>query len=156
VDHLLKITESKDIPELVDEKLKKNLSVSKRDGSPLYLEPKDLVSFPVVKNARVGLHMNKTGEKAKEQKSFVFKGYRYLTQPTKVSKGKHYMTIALYHQGKTESEIVTMIGSKKDSVSKWVRLYNKGKEDKKSLEGKKLTDDEICTAYGAVMNGANK
>jgi len=106
----------------------------------------------IFRSPRVGLHMTKSGVAPELQQNFVFKFYRYFTEPKRVIKGKHLMVAALHHLGKTPTEIGTLIGSKADTIGTFIKAYDKGKEgDASKFVGKKLTTDaEICSAVGSL------
>jgi hypothetical protein len=62
------------------------------------------------------------------------------------------MILALHHEGKKPDEIARKTNAQSKTVTKCIDLYEKGKKKKPETFGKKLTDDEVCEAHGAILN----
>jgi len=98
--------------------------------------------------------MTKKGENTKDiQKNYVFKLYRYMVLPEKISKGKFYLISALAHMGKDAAEIKKLIGGTEASIKKFIQHFEEGKgQDPDKWFGKKMSDPECCSAYASLMN----
>lgn len=75
-DHILKCCKAENIKTLVDDQLKGDITISPQPNKALYLEispAKKLPKRPIMRSARVGLHMNKASVPGDIQKHFVFK-----------------------------------------------------------------------------------
>eukprot|EP01119_Soliformovum_irregulare_P018950 TRINITY_DN5914_c0_g1_i2.p1 TRINITY_DN5914_c0_g1~~TRINITY_DN5914_c0_g1_i2.p1 ORF type:complete len:206 (+),score=53.05 TRINITY_DN5914_c0_g1_i2:619-1236(+) len=153
VDHILETCSASDIPDLVDNQMKEDLSVESSDEKtkPLYLlhDPASLPKKRVYRSPRVGLHMTKAKPLAEEQKQFVFRFYRYFTEPKKIFKGRDLMTLAMHLQGKKPHEIEALTGSK---TAKVLGLMDEGRSMKPESFMSKLADADIPRAFGAIVN----
>jgi hypothetical protein len=82
------------------------------------------------------------------QKRYLFKFYRFLTQPKQVFKGRHYSTMGLYFCGKKIPDIQSILGY---NPERYVKLIEEGKKmDPQKFVGRRLEDNEVCQAFGAL------
>jgi len=126
-----------------------------KESKPLYLietQSDELPKRQILKSPRVGLNMTKSRVAPELQQRFVFKCYRYFTQPKAVVKGKHYMTLALLFGGKQKKEITDMIGATSNAVDKAIALLEEGKKKNPNIfVGQKMSDDDVCRCFGSIM-----
>jgi len=156
VDHVLRTTNSSGIEELVSGfDLTAELKSPEKTDHPLFFVHFDLdkeipaiKSGTVYKGARVGLSM-KTFQDGKE--TYVGKFYRYMIDPEKIKKGRHYFVVSLHQQGYTPQQIVDVSKSTPAMVKKLIGLFNKGGESKnfKQFCNKNIKNDEVCEMLGA-------
>jgi len=159
VDHILSMCNANSISELVDEKMKGDISVEKgSDTTPkiLYLDrvsSNENSSHEVFRSPRVGLNLTKGSEKVELQLKYVYRFYRYFTKPTKIPKGKNLQIISLYHEGRKPDEISRLTGAQSKTVTKCIELYESGKSmQPETFLAKKFSDDEVCKAVGSILN----
>eukprot|EP01117_Protostelium_nocturnum_P006451 TRINITY_DN2324_c1_g2_i2.p1 TRINITY_DN2324_c1_g2~~TRINITY_DN2324_c1_g2_i2.p1 ORF type:complete len:344 (+),score=124.45 TRINITY_DN2324_c1_g2_i2:1176-2207(+) len=164
VDHILELCKVDGIRELVDEKMGGVISCLPPNsqflpdgtkGNPiLYLERGDSFDKKTVyRSARVGLHMTKSlnKEPAELQKEFVFKHYRYFCEPKMIFKGQFYMVAAFANKGMSKGDIGKILNTKAATIEKYIQLVEQGKKmDSSKFVGTKMSDDEVCKAYGSL------
>jgi hypothetical protein len=98
--------------------------------------------------------MTKGQSKALVQKQYLTKLYRFFTQPGRITKGKAHMIATLHHLGKKTDEIARVVSAKMDTIKKYVACYEQGKkeQDPDRFLAQKLSEDEVCTFFGAWSN----
>jgi len=97
--------------------------------------------------------MTKKGVDPELQKKFVFSSYRYFTQPSKISKGKHLTVASMYHSGTKKEDIKRVLtNTNGGTVDGFISAYEEGK-NKSSDEyvGKSLgSDADVCRSFGSL------
>jgi len=153
VDHILERCSAPSIVDLVKEQLKHDITIQKSEGKVLYLDnTSDRARLPVFFSPRVGLFMTKPKKVAKEQKDFLFRYYRFFTQPVKVVKGRHYMFMGWHGMGLKREEIFKFIESKGDSIPRLIKFVEEGRgKDPDSYLGQRLSDNETCVCFGSLL-----
>ena len=140
MDEVLSLCGCKTVAELAQKQ--KDISIEKpkeeeKEEKLIYLiplsqskQPKEqLVRNEVFKSARVGLYLTKSVGYDLQEK-FIFKNYRFFLKPKCMEKGKHYIIISLFLQGKTVFQISTLLNSSNSTVKKYLELFESGKEKK--------------------------
>jgi len=153
VDHILKLCSASGVKEFVEDSLKKKLSIAKEDGRPLYVvHDPTLPQREVFKSGRVGLHMTKQSASASLQQQYVFKLYRFLTNPKLIPKGRNLMILGLLHKGvPNKNEITHKLGTTAALTEKTTTLFEKGKKSSiDNFMGRRLSDDEVSEAFGCL------
>lgn len=153
VDKILELCKAEqNVKGFVEEHLKKNLSVAKTPGKPLYIEfDASLPRREVFRSARVGLHMTKTNVDAKLQQQYVYKLYRFLTNPKSIPKGRNLTILGLLHKGVSRTDIMRISGATAGLTDKTISLFEKGKKGSvDKFMGSRLADDEVSEAFGCL------
>ncbi|KAG0284396.1 hypothetical protein BGZ97_008213 [Linnemannia gamsii] len=83
----------------------------------------------------------------------LIKGPRYLNIPEQHSKGKPYIILALYRQGKTLQQICDITKTKQIHASRYINLYEKNKNTPDFFIGKTLNTNLMCEIYAAIRKG---
>lgn len=151
VDCVLEKNEVSSIEELVKQKLKNEICVEKSKDVLCLIVNDMLPVLKVIQSNRFGLTLKKKGEEM-ERSKYVCRLYRFLTQPKRMKKGKPHMIVSLYHLGKSEEEIIELLGTSKQIVKTYTNLYEKGKKHKnvKRFYGINLTAKQVCELFGAL------
>jgi len=159
VDHILEVckAEQNAVKAFVEEQLKKNLSIAKIPGGLLYIEfDPTLPRRDIFKSARVGLHMTKTNVAASLQQQYVYKLYRFLTNPKSIPKGRNLTILGLLHKGVARGDIMRLTGATQALTDKTISLFEKGKKsDIEKFMGSRLSDDEVSEAFGCLHHLLN-
>lgn len=144
----------KDIPELVDEKLKKNISI---EGTLLCIKEKEQTpKVEPFRCPRVGLTLKKSSDRDLRVE-YICKQYRFIAFPEKQKKGKPNMILGLHQQlGKASSvqKICKKLGIKqKNIVQKYIDIYDKNKNAKvDKYFGKNIKTEDLCAMCGILNN----
>jgi hypothetical protein len=154
VDRILELTKQKSITDFVKSY---GIEAVPKPGDDvqeraLYLAFDDSLKHrEIVKSPRVGLSLRKY---ATDMEKYFGKHYRYLTLPSKITKGKNLMTVGLYQRGKTRADISHMIGSSLKAVGKYIEMFEVGKTKSwKDYVGIELSGaDEVCMLLGACAS----
>eukprot|EP01117_Protostelium_nocturnum_P012640 TRINITY_DN4650_c0_g4_i1.p1 TRINITY_DN4650_c0_g4~~TRINITY_DN4650_c0_g4_i1.p1 ORF type:complete len:330 (+),score=123.76 TRINITY_DN4650_c0_g4_i1:127-1116(+) len=155
VDKILETCGAPGVKEMVDDTLKGDISclspADPKEKRALYLELKDLPQETVYRSGRVGLHMTKAKADVELQKEFVFKNYRYLITPKDVPKGAFYVVVALDWRGTSKEDIAKIVKTKASTIDNYTKLRQKGVAlGPDAFVGKKMTDANVCEAYGSL------
>ncbi len=161
VDHVLRLTASATIRDLVEKFDARNVGASHRgaapcvdapevgDGSPLFMTVDDgpgrgdrLFASP-----RVGLTL-KRGNLPHRQR-FVARTYRFLTEPSQVKKGRIQTIVALHGDGISPDEIAKTTGSTGATVRRYIELYEQGRSMNPAEFRGDLAPRELCQLLGA-------
>jgi hypothetical protein len=126
VDHLLRTTETADVPEL-------DAAIAGRPvwhpDSPLRLAwSDDVTDLAILKSARVGLSLKRM-RRAEPPTRFILKPYRYLTEPRRIRKGKLHMALALHAGGATAGEIRARTACTMAALARYVADFEQGKRE---------------------------
>ncbi len=131
--------------------------LEKRDiwdsSSPIFMELNSLSYLPFFTCARVGLSLKKAKKEnyiSENMTRYITRPYRYLNRPRKIRKGKIYLVLALYLQGKTSQEINQITGSPKKSIENYIREFEKGYQRGEFSDyfGVSLKNSQICQLHG--------
>ena len=120
---------------------------------PIFLEQKRFEAKPIFTCARVGLSLKKAKNEnkiARNMTQYLTRPYRYLNQPRQIRKGKIYLVLALYLQGKTSQEINQITGSPKKSIKNYIQEFDKGDREGEFRDyfGISLKNPHICQLHG--------
>lgn len=146
VDHLLRLTAAGAVPTL-------DKVIGERpawDGaSPLRLEWVEMGDRPVLRSARVGLSLKRSG-KSPEPPRFVGRPYRHLTEPRRIGKGKPHMVLSLHASGADAHTIRQTTGGTKQAIARYVADFEAGKAaaDFAPFRGNDLGPRELCRMLG--------
>jgi 3-methyladenine DNA glycosylase Mpg len=151
VDRMLQLNSCASVVELVKKLEKYDLSIDQGDdnSSPLCVVPAENRNHPVYSTARVGLTLKKENSVARWR--YIARNYRFITEPSRIKKGKFHMALGLHQQGKTIAEIAKLTGSKESSVRGYIETYETGKAKEPSTFGAELGTDELCSLFGACQ-----
>jgi len=148
VNHILSLTECADVPDLVK---KEDFDwTGDKQQTCLYIRQAD-VPLPrrnIVKGPRVGLTLKRKGG---YRESYIGLGYRYLSMPKEIRKGKPNMIIGLYKNGKGPADIHNITATPIATVNQYIEYYEEGKKESPSAyEGIDLEKkDNLCKMFGA-------
>ncbi len=150
VDHILSRTGRSSVAELAGS-FDLSIDESDKERSPLYFtqskEPgggaKELFSSP-----RVGLTLKKGADALR--RSFLGRPYRFLTEPSRVKKGRPNLVIALHQEGRSPREIARITGASATQVAKYVKAFEAGKGQDPEQFRKELSTEELCALFGAL------
>ncbi len=120
-------------------------------GALLGLTTADDANRPIFKCARVGLSLKKRRYVADDPAfRFLFRRYRYLTEPTRTAKGKALMALALLADGKSPAVVATATGSPLSAVTRYAAEFATGATeiDASGYYGKGWTTAELCRLHG--------
>jgi hypothetical protein len=116
----------------------------------------------VYASSRVGLSLKKAKGKPDAPK-FVARPYRFLTEPSRISKGKPHLVLALHRAGRTPEEIRAIIDMPLKTINRYIADFNAGKqvENFDGYIGKDLGTSDLCkmlgtwhAKYGTPVSGA--
>ncbi|HEY8377286.1 MAG TPA: hypothetical protein VIK91_12410, partial [Nannocystis sp.] len=102
---------------------------------------------PVYASPRIGLSL-KRGALAQRAR-FLARPYRFLTEPTRIKKGRPHLVIGLHRQGLDAAAIAAVVGSTVAPVSRYIAQYEAGRGRDPRDFVKDLTSDETCRLLGA-------
>lgn len=84
---------------------------------------------------------------------YFMRDYRHLIIPEQITKGKPYLVLSLYRQGKTEEEITEITQTKKSAVRSYITLYESNTHPIEFFLGQTLTTSTSCEAMAAILKG---
>lgn len=148
VDRLLMLTGLRTVAELdrtIGERLAwdKSAPVALTDGAPRQAK--------VLRTARVGLALRRFRPRPADPAiRFLFRRYRYLTDPRQTAKGKPHMALALHAAGESVAEIVARTGSPVGAARRYVGWYEQGRAeaDLAPYYGRQWSVAEFCRLHG--------
>jgi hypothetical protein len=149
VDCVLEKNEVLSIEDLVKEKLKNEISIVK-SKDVLFMTVNDkLPVLQVIQSNRFGLTLKKD---VMNRSQYVCRLYRFFTLPQQMKKGKPHMIVSQHHLGKSEEEIIKLLGVSKHIVKEYASLYEKGKKHKnvKQFFGINLSSKQVCELFGTL------
>ena len=88
-----------------------------------------------------------------ERLDFILKDYRYLIIPEQMTKGKPYLILALYREGKTAEQITDITQTKISTTKRYIELYENNKNPAGFFSGKTLNTELMCEIYSAIGKG---
>lgn len=123
------------------------------DHSPLALmEMPETTKGRLTTSPRVGLSLKKRRSTTDDPAfAFLFRTYRYLSNPKRTAKGKPHMVLPLIAEGRTPVEITSLTSCPTATVKRYAADFATGRT-LSSLEpffGKDLTTADLCKLYGA-------
>jgi len=153
MQHILDKLACDSVEELVEVRLGGNLNVL--EPGLLYIarpqSKSSLQPYLVRQSPRVGLFLTKWNTEIPEMARFVYKPYRFFTQPNLIRKGQHYMVLAFHEAGKTSREISDLIRVPENWIKEIISLKQKGRSvPVQKFVGRRLTDEETCSCFGAI------
>jgi len=100
--------------------------------------------------------MTKTNVAASLQQQYVYKLYRFLTNPKSIPKGRNLTILGLLHKGVARGDIMRLTGATQALTDKTISLFEKGKKsDIEKFMGSRLSDDEVSEAFGCLHHLLN-
>jgi len=150
VDYILEKTGFAKVAELDKVSIEHNIW---NNNSPIFLDRKNIENRSIFTCARVGLSLKKAKQEDKNTHTmteYLVFPYRYLNRPRKIRKGKVYLVLGLYLQGKTSQEINQITGSPKKSIENYIQEFEKGYREgnKSDYFGISLKNSHICQLHG--------
>lgn len=151
VDHLLEITASGSIDELVR---RGAVSIEDPDTGPDRRSPLHVVldaepgrAVAVHATPRIGLTLRKGATAARRR--YLARPYRFLSEPAKIRKGKPHLVTALHREGRSPAEIASLTGTRRAVVEGYVAAFEAGRRRGAVEPGADRTPEEICALLGA-------
>lgn len=149
VDHLLKLTGHPSV---------KSLDVAMGEQPAWQPGPLQLVASPeleqrpVLKCLRVGLTLKRRTFKDRDPAfAFLFRNYRYLSDPKRTAKGKTHMVLPLIADGRMPDEITTLTGCPTATVKRYDADFATGRTlpSAEPFYGREMSTADLCQLYGA-------
>jgi hypothetical protein len=149
VDHILKATTHTSVSAL-------DAVIAERvgwlDGLPLQLAAlPQAESRPVHTAIRVGLTLKRRTFRANDPAfDFLFRSYRYLTEPKKSAKGKPHMVLPLIAAGKTPEVVAAATGCPVATVKRYTADFTAGTllASAEPFYGQEMGTADLCKLYG--------
>jgi hypothetical protein len=149
VDHLLKTTAHASVSAL-DAVIAERLGWL--DELPLRLVSlPELESRPLLKSIRVGLTLKRRKFKESDPAfDFLFRSYRYLSDPKRTAKGKPHMVLPLIAAGKSPEETTALTGCPTATVKRYTADFAAGKllPSAEPFYGQETGTADLCKLYG--------
>lgn len=148
VDHLLALTSSPSVQSLA-ESFDRSVDAPASGTSPSYLVVSDSphAAPGVFESTRVGLTLKRGASEARQR--FVAMPYRFLSEPSRIKKGRLNLVVSLHRQGMSAGEISKLTGSTSAQVAKYAAQFEAGKGLDPKTFNKDLGNDELCQLFGA-------
>jgi 3-methyladenine DNA glycosylase Mpg len=148
VDRMLLMTECEDIPALA---AKFDLSIDQNadNSSPLCIVSCESRNKTILATPRVGLSLKRENSEARWK--YIARNYRFLTEPSRIKKGKAHMIVSLHQQGNTASEINKITGAKESTIKSYIESYESGTSKEPSTFGPELSTEQLCELFGACQ-----
>lgn len=148
VDHLLALTRSPSVQALA-ESFDRSVDAPASGSSPSHLVvtegPREVPG--VFEGPRVGLTLKRGATEARQR--FVAMPYRFLSEPSRIKKGRLNLVVSLHRQGLSAAEISKLTGSTVSQVAKYAAQYDAGRTMDPKTFNKDLGNDELCQLFGA-------
>lgn len=151
VDHLLEVTASGSIDELVR---RGAVSIEEPDTGPDRRSPLHVVldaeperAAAVYATPRIGLTLRKGDTAARRR--YLARPYRFLSEPAKIRKGRPHLVTALHREGRSPAEIASLTGTRRAVVEGYVAAFEAGRRRGAAEPGADRTPEEICALLGA-------
>jgi hypothetical protein len=112
--------------------------------SPLSLVPAEAEPRPVLKSLRVGLSLKRQGRDAL---GYLFRRYRYLTDPRRTKKGKPHLVLPLLADGVSVEEVNALTGCPPAAVKRYAAAFAAGWGAEPHF-GPHLSTADLCRLYG--------
>lgn len=147
VDHILNVTGVRSVTELA---ARFDLSADAPAGgtSPLWIECVPSVERVMYASARVGLSLRRGA--TPERLAYLARPYRYLTEPSRIRKGRAHLVVALHARGWSLADIVACTGVLYRTVARWIEAYEDGRgRCAETLPGPDAGTVALCRVLGA-------
>lgn len=146
VDHILALTQSPSIPDLV---AKFDLSVTSSNGSsPLHVAPRaQPLGKTVYASPRVGLTLKRAN--TPDRHRFIARDYRFLTEPDRIKKGKLHTIIALHRRGHSIDSIGALTATRPSVIRGYVDAFEGGRAQEPGVFNQDLSTTDTCALFGA-------
>lgn len=149
VDHILKTTTHASVSAL-------DVVIAERvgwlDGLPLRLEAlPEAEARPIQTGIRVGLTLKRRRFKENDPAfGFLFRSYRYLTEPRRTKKGKPHMVLPLIAAGKRAEDVTAATGCPTATVRRYATDFAAGStlSTPEPYYGKEMSTADLCKLYG--------
>jgi hypothetical protein len=118
--------------------------------SPLHIvEAANPRTATVYQSSRVGLSLKKAKGKP-DAPRFVARPYRFLTEPSGISKGKPHLVLSLHRLGHTPEAIRDIIDMPKKTIDRYIADFTAGQsaENFEDYIGKDLSTADLCKMLG--------
>jgi hypothetical protein len=147
VDHLLTKTKAANVAVL--DSLINARSIWDTTSPLAIVEAEKPRNATVYQTSRVGLSLKKAKGKP-DAPRFVGRPYRFLTEPSNISKGKAHLVLALHRTGHKADAIHELIGMPKKTIDRYIADFALGNpvENFDSYIGKDLSTAELCKLLG--------
>lgn len=144
VDHALALTKHPSVASFVESY---DRAVDERVGSPSCLVVSDERAVQVHRSARVGLTLKRGATEARMR--FLAAPYRFLTEPTRIKKGRVQLVCAMHARGERVEAIAARTGSRAAVVQRYIAQFELGRSrDPAELRGE-LDSDSLAQLLGA-------
>ena len=102
------------------------------------------------RSARVGLSLKRV-KKTSDAPRFIMRPYRYLTEPSRTSKGKLLLVLALHAQGTDPETIRRLTDSPRQTIQRYIEDFEAGRAERdfSPYFGIDLGPKELCRLHGA-------
>jgi hypothetical protein len=149
VDHILKLTGQPGVKAL-DGVIAGRLAWA--DGLPLQLVTTQVVErHPVLTSLRVGLTLKKrTFAPDDPAFAFLFRSFRYLSEPKRTAKGNPHMVLPLIAAGTPPEEVTSLTNCPTASVKRHAADFATGRtlSSAEPFYGRELSTADLCQLYG--------
>ena len=125
-------------------------------ASKLKLKASDQLS-PINSTTAPRYGLTLINEELELRKKFIYKNYRYLSEPYRTAKGKHFIFLSMIQKGATAPEATDFLKMRKIEADKYLAAYELGK--KKSPDeyvGLNLTVNQECELMGSLVHVTTK
>jgi hypothetical protein len=146
VDHVLRLCKSNSVAEL-DGRI--GTRPAWDSSSPMYFEETESYAKGILACARVGLSLRRAWP-GTTMPSYLTRPYRFLTEPTRIAKGKPHMVMGLHRLGRTPEEIRDLTRAAARSIATYVVEYETGVRAGRFEDyfGKEIGPRELCRLHG--------
>ena len=148
VDHLLTLTAHTTVSAL-------DAAIAERlgwvEGVPVQLLAVPEEGGEMLRCVRVGLSLRKRKYTPDDTAfPFLFRSYRYLSEPKRTAKGKPHMALPLLANGYTAEQVRAITGSPVAAVRRYAADFAAGRllTDPAPFYGRELTTKDLCRLYG--------
>ena len=119
-------------------------------SSPLHIRETDSPKADeLYRSARVGLTLKK-GKGRDDMALYVMRPYRYVVEPTRISKGKPHLVLGLHQRGTDAETIQKLTGCPKKSVTQYIAEFEAGQSeaDFSAYIGADVNTKTLCRMHG--------
>src|SRR5947209_18806215 len=115
----------------------------------MYFEEAEAHEKGILACARVGLSLRRAWP-GTTMPSYLTRPYRFLTEPTRIAKGKPHMVMGLHRLGRTHDEIRDLTRAPARSITTYVVEYETGRHGGRFEDyfGKEIGPRELCRLHG--------
>ncbi|MBI5513415.1 MAG: hypothetical protein HY909_06570 [Deltaproteobacteria bacterium] len=147
VDHLLALHGGPTVQAFA-ESFDRSVDPPPTGASPSYLTVGETPrACTVYASPRVGLTLKKGATSARVH--FLAQPYRFLSEPSRIKKGRVNLVVGLHREGLSDAEIARVTGSAASQVARYTTWYEAGKGlDPKAFRSE-LSTEALCQLFGA-------